>query len=194
MAARKKDINLLPKDETQGGFFGGLLKWALSAGRYIVIATELVVIGSFLGRFSLDRQVTDLDEAIAQKQAVLASYGDLEKNVRSAQHRLELIDQLDQTSLGVKTFADRIATFTPVDVKYDSVEFSEVTMTLKGTAFSEAGFRTLLATLREAQVFEQVQVRQASSAGSQGSGIDFEIGLVLKKVDEAKGEIDGVWL
>ena len=61
MAAPKKhEIELLPKEEWEKTSFGKFIKWTLNVGRYIVIATELIVILAFVSRFKLDRDLTDL--------------------------------------------------------------------------------------------------------------------------------------
>lgn len=173
MAAQKTTINLLPQDPFDASFVGKLLKWALSVGRYIVIGTELVVIGSFLTRFSLDRQVTDLNEAMAQKLAILASYGDLETEVRSIQNRLKLVKDLSDQSLGVGQVMQTIVALTPVDVAYTRLELSNEEVVLSGRAVSDAGFQTLLSTVRQEEGFTKIEVERASSEG--GAGIEFAI-------------------
>ena len=185
MAARKKKINLLPKDEFDRSFLGKFLKWALTVGRYIVIGTELVVIGSFLARFSLDRQVTDLNEAIAQKQAIIDSFGTLEADARSIQARLVVIGDVSEDQLKVAEFLDKTSSFTPVDVVYTVLGFSQDEVTLSGVAFSEAGFRTLLLELGEDESFEKVAVERVTSEGDQGGGIEFDIKLTLPASTQA---------
>lgn len=175
MPANKKSINLLPEDEFEASFVGKLLKWALTIGRYIVIGTELVVIGSFLARFSLDRQVTDLNEAIAQKQAVLNSYGDLEKQARSIQSRLTLIADLTGRQLKVASLIQEIQRFTPVNTVYTRMVLGQQKIDLNGVAFSEAGFRTLVNELNGNDRFEEVSLKQLSSSGKADLGIKFEI-------------------
>src|SRR5690554_2981690 len=88
-------INLLPKDPFFETVVGKTLKWALSAGRYIVIFTELIVILSFLARFTLDRQLTDVNSDIANNETIVASYGELEENFRRAQERTTQIKQIN---------------------------------------------------------------------------------------------------
>jgi hypothetical protein len=61
------EVNLLPKDPFLSTSLGKLLQWSLTVGRYLVIFTELIVVSSFAARFSLDRQVTDLNASILQK-------------------------------------------------------------------------------------------------------------------------------
>lgn len=174
MPAESKHINLLPPDPFEQSVIGKFLKWALSVGRYIVIGTELVVIGSFLTRFSLDRQVTDLNEAIAQKQAIIASYGDLEQRVRQLQAQLKVVGDLDEQLLNTEPIMNSIAGFTPLDVIYSDVNIQPDLVKLTGTAFSEAGFRTLLTRLRLQPEVRRIAVENMSS-GSLGSGIEFTV-------------------
>ena len=82
MAAPKSEIELLPQEGWEKGTLGKLLKWALTAGRYIVIVTELAVIMAFLSRFKFDRELTDLHEEIKQKQAVIQSAQSFETEFR----------------------------------------------------------------------------------------------------------------
>jgi len=200
MASRKNQINLLPKDEFEQSFWGKFLKWSLTVGRYIVIGTELVVIGSFLARFSLDRQVTDLNEAIAQKQAVIASYGDLEPEVRSIQKRLEVSEELIEQQLQTEEFLANTATFTPVDVAYNIMKFSKDEVVLSGVAFSEAGFRTLMVEVKSNESFSNVNLTRVSSEGDEGVGINFEIKMDLlqptttqaqAQTPNEQGDVDG---
>ena len=90
------EINLLPKDPFLESPLGKILQWALSAGRYLVIVTELVVVISFATRFSLDRRVTDLNSAIHQKQIIIQSYGDLEERVLTVQKKIDSFAQVEQ--------------------------------------------------------------------------------------------------
>ena len=74
-------------------FWGRFLKWSLTAGRYIIILTELVVIMAFMSRFKLDHDLSDLNDAILGKQALLEASSNTEKVLRLTQARLNLADQ-----------------------------------------------------------------------------------------------------
>src|SRR3989344_7706937 len=169
MPASNKHINLLPPDPFEESFLGKFLKWVLSVGRYIVIGTELVVIGSFLARFSLDRQVTDLNESIAQNQAIIASYGDLEQQLRQLQAQLKVVEELEGQTLNAGNFFSLVTQFTPVDVVYDNVEIKSDTIDLAGNAYSEAGFRTLLTRLRVLPQIKRISVPNMSSGTGSGN-------------------------
>lgn len=183
--AKEAAINLLPKDPFEDSFWGRFLKWALSVGRYIVVATELIVVLSFLSRFKLDRDLTDLNEAVALNQAVLESYRDLEKDYRLLAKRLETINQLQGESLsGVKKI-DELVGLTPVDVFFSRVTLNEKGIELTGTALSDRGLRTLLSKLKGEDRFERISVTSIVSGGSEGEGIAFR---VKAEVGKEKGK------
>jgi len=83
----KNGISLLPQKGLEGTL-GRLVDWLLSVGRYIIVFTELVVIGAFLSRFWLDRKNSDLSEEIRQEKAILESTAGFEEEFRLFQARL----------------------------------------------------------------------------------------------------------
>ncbi|NCN24447.1 MAG: hypothetical protein GW945_03125, partial [Candidatus Pacebacteria bacterium] len=91
------NINLVPRDPFYETAIGKTLRWALSAGRYIIIFTELIVIISFAARFTLDRQLTDLNSDIERKKSVILSYGTLESDIRTIQSKITDYTELEQT-------------------------------------------------------------------------------------------------
>ncbi|NCN50996.1 MAG: hypothetical protein GW925_00915, partial [Candidatus Pacebacteria bacterium] len=139
-------INLLPKDPFFATIPGRILKWALSAGRYIVIFTELVVIISFATRFTLDRQVTDLNQSISNKAAIISSYGQLENNFRIAQNKISSYEQLKQSNTIVETFAD-IKEIIPEGILLDDLVISNDTIIASGTTLSQTAFNLLINNL-----------------------------------------------
>src|SRR3990167_1085348 len=98
MAAPKEKalINLLPQEEFESSTFGRVLKWLLSSFRIMVIITELVVMTAFLSRFWLDAKTTDLNDSIKQKQAVIESQNNFEKEFRKTQNRLVIFKEVTE--------------------------------------------------------------------------------------------------
>lgn len=175
MPAQDSKINLLLTDPFESSFGGKFLKWALSVGRYIVIATELVVILSFLSRFKLDRDLTDLNEAAAEKEAVLAAYDQLETEYRALADRLELVKQLDQEGLGGKEDLDSLSQVTPIEVSFSNIKLAGDQLELAGRAASERGLAGLLKAMGSKGGFTNILVSQISSSGEKGPGIDFRL-------------------
>jgi len=183
MAARRKrkDINLLPKEKWEKGLVGKLLKWILNIGRYVVVFTELIVIGAFLYRFSLDRKITDLKEEMDQKKAVIVSYGDFEDNFRRLQLKINTIKSTNESKISSEEILSIISQMTPMDTIYDSINISLEEISLKGKTLSEIGLATLLAKAQKIDLFSEVALDSVSSSTEKSQEINFLMTLKLKE-------------
>lgn len=167
-------INLVPKDPFFATPIGKVLKWALSIGRYIVIFTELVVIISFVTRFSLDVQVTDLNEAINQKQVIIESYGDLESEVRAVQKKIDQYNQVAQQTNLADIFPE-LSQITPSDVKLDELSITPGTVSMQGVATTNASLNTFINNLQLAPNFREVVIDRIETGDSKEPGFHFSI-------------------
>ena len=158
-------INLYPEDPFYDSIAGKILKWAVAVGRHIIIATEIVVIGSFAARFILDRQLTDLNGVILQKQSQAESYGSLESDFRLAQQEIKdvggIIDQQ-----GKHKILDVLAQVTPPDISYEQLSFVDGRLVLRGSALSNAGLSLLLTGLQRRSEFSNITLGQIESGES----------------------------
>src|SRR3989339_1461002 len=87
----KRSINLLPRDDFEASTLGVILAWALVFGKWSVIITQLIVMGTFLWRFQLDRELTDLRRSVAKEVVVIKSYETAERDFVLAQKQLTQI-------------------------------------------------------------------------------------------------------
>ncbi|MCB9800986.1 MAG: PilN domain-containing protein [Pseudomonadales bacterium] len=188
-------INLLPKDPFFSTIPGRILKWALSAGRYVVIATELVVIVSFATRFTLDRQVTDLNDSIASKESIIKSYGELEQNFRTAQEKISSYQQIYQESNIVNTFAD-IREIIPDGIVLDNLVINTDTIIVSGQALTQTAFNLLVNNVQLSDKFHEVSVdRVESNDNSKDLGFTFSLRAktrIVEKKAEAKTNTEKV--
>ncbi len=168
------NINLLPQDPFFETIIGKTLKWALSIGRYIVIFTELVVIGSFATRFSLDRQVTDLNSSIAQKQSIIESYGDLEDRVRTAQTKIDSYQQIDQQKNIAEIFP-QLSSITPRDVKLTELIIKPTNVTLGGTTRSQNSLNLLINNIQLSPHFFNLSVDRIETSPDQINVLVFRL-------------------
>lgn len=65
----KYKINLLPEKETS--FIDKIVYFSLNYLRYIIVITQLVVIGVFFYRFQIDQRIIDLKESVDQKKEIV---------------------------------------------------------------------------------------------------------------------------
>jgi len=167
------EINLLPQDPFFETALGRTLRWALTAGRYLIIFTELVVIISFATRFSLDRQVTDLNTAILQKVNVIESYGDLEDKMRLVQSKLTEYTAIENQTNIIDVFAN-LTQVTPADVLLEKLAINPTNVIIIGSASSQNDFNLLINNLQLSPDFNNVTVDKVE-ASKISSGFDFRL-------------------
>ena len=172
-------INLVPKDPFFNTPFGKLLKWALSVGRYIVIFTELVVILSFITRFSLDRQVTDLNEKINQSKIIIESYGELETSIRSIQKQLDIYEQVSQET-NIADIFPVMSRITPRDVRLNELAIKQNEVVFSGQALSQSAFNTLVTNLELSPEFFEIYVSSIEGGDERNPGLKFSIRVTTK--------------
>ena len=175
-ANKKLDIaiNLVPQDPFFETVLGRFLKWALSVGRYIVIFTEMIVILSFASRFTLDRMVTDLNSTIHNKERVITSYGDLEKNFRFVQRQVEDYQQFKQESNLVDIFPI-LNDSVPDNVIFETLLVRSDAINFTGSALSQNALNVLVNNLQLSPYFTEVSVNKIESRGEKTAGFNFDI-------------------
>lgn len=171
-------INLAPRDPFYDSFIGKLTTWALSIGRYLVIFTELVVIVSFLSRFNLDRQVTDLNSEIVKQQRIIESYGELEQNVRNVQKQMDTYSQL-KSQKPIKEVFDALTLITPDGIKYQELNIQQENILLHAHADSRQALDRFILNLQASTFFTEVVSENISNKDSKTQGYDFQISAKL---------------
>lgn len=184
--AAQININLLPRDPFFSTILGKILRWALSAGRYIVIFTELVVIMSFLSRFTLDRQVTDLNGVIEKKRQIILSYGDLEDKFRTVQEKINQYQQTDQETNIVDTFT-HLSAVIPEGITLNELAIRPTNVTISGSTLSQTAFNLLINNMQLSSDFHNIHVSEIES-GDDDEGITFNIKADTKIVQKIQAK------
>lgn len=183
------DVNLIPKDPFFETAIGRSLKWTVSIGRYIVIFTQLVVIISFLTRFVLDRQVTDLNSAISQQKMAIESYGDLEKRFLFVQAQMTDIKQLQQEANLVEIFPLLNETI-PSNVILDELTIKPSEVVFSGIALSQTAFDILVRNVQLSPHFEEVSIGSIESRGEDLPGLMFDMQAKIVANNKSKESTD----
>ncbi|OGV93825.1 hypothetical protein A3B57_01465 [Microgenomates group bacterium RIFCSPLOWO2_01_FULL_47_10] len=180
MAAQKfVALNLLSKDAFSESFLGKSLLWALSIGRYVVVFTELVVILSFLSRFKLDRDLTDLTSQINQQVLVIESYGDLETRFRAMQNTLSFMREKQDES-AVLPAIDRVLRALPPDVKLKNISTTKERVTVSAVALSGQGFYQFVTALKSDKTLHDLKIASVGADEDTKSAIAFDLSITLK--------------
>lgn len=173
---RTSAINLLPKTEFEISFWGRFLKWALTAGRYIIILTEMIVIMAFLSRFKLDKDLLDLSDSISGKKNILEATYQIEVNFRSVQSRINLAKSILDISPNSTDLLGKLTTTVPSGLSLDSISLSmsDHTVALSASAISEQQLEQYLSALSADKTWKSVDVQDVSAAGN---NVKFSINL-----------------
>jgi Tfp pilus assembly protein PilN len=177
MAKLSASINLL---EDKNKTLELIIAWALTFGRALVIIVELVALGAFLYRFSLDNQLQDLRTKIKQEQAIVVYQKASEDKYRNLQERLSLISTVSKNStLQVKIFKDVIA-LAPSGFSFKTLDLATDKIHLEATANSVLALSSFTEKLKKYPLIESVSLDKIQNNTSD-STITIGITAILKK-------------
>jgi len=185
MAAQKSQIEFLPQEDWERSTLGKLLKWALNTGRYVVVFTELIVILALLSRFKLDRDLTDLNEQIAQYQAMIDASGEFENQFRFLQERVNQINTLEQERNTLNQVLFELSAITPVNVSLDLLNVTPDKVSLQAQALETNGIETLIANLEKHPSFSQIRLSELNSE-DKGQLINFNLNWETTSPEQGK--------
>lgn len=173
------EINLLPLEDLERAPLGKFLKWALTAGRYIVIITELIVLLAFLSRFKLDRDISDLSDDISRKKSIIAATASFENRVRRLQVRLKAIDDLGQSAPAPEKYLPFIASVLPQEAVVNRISIDQRGISLFGFVGSEGGIATLTQDLRKNSQVKDVSVEKVEQSPDGSNILSFVVSVTL---------------
>lgn len=98
-----------------------VIGFALTIGRVLIICTELVALGAFLYRFTLDQTLVGLHDTITQQEAVINLLRDNETKFRGVQDRLQTASILLTQSGELSTYLIDVESFAPSDMNIQNI-------------------------------------------------------------------------
>lgn len=169
-------------------FFDVFLKWALTAGRVIIIITEVIALSAFLYRFSLDRQIIDLHDTIKQKQTIINNFKANEDKFRNFQERISFASQFsDEGKTKIKMFKDIIGFATP-DIIFNSLLLSEDAIKIELRVRSLSPLSKFVNALRNYSPIKTISIDKIENKTSIGI-IAVTITATLKNSQISSGQI-----
>lgn len=181
MKSEKKSVNLLIFDEFEKSPLGKFLAWALTVGRYIVVLTELVVLGAFLFRFKLDADLAIIGEKIKSKQAVIESFGDLEDKVREIQQKLKIIKQVEGERVDGEKVLAEISKTTPTNVSFQKIDYDEGGIGCEGVSLTELEISKFINEMEKNPFFSGVFLETLGWGGAKKPQIEFTVKSQIAK-------------
>lgn len=176
MVKNSPSINLL---KSTSSFLDRFVNWALSAGRVVVIATEVIALFAFLYRFSLDRQLIDIHAKIRQEQTVLTYLKDNEITYRNLQNRLSLSAKFSKTGKEKVAILKDIVGFAETGLTFNNISLQEDRVRIEISGNSINSVSSFVKKLKSYSKTSSVVIEKIEDRPS-ASSINVSITVILK--------------
>lgn len=169
----KSRINLLPPhDESVAD---RAIYFALNYLRYILVLTQIVVIGVFFYRFRADQDIIDLKEELSQRQEIVDVSRPLVKEAQAIDNQVGIVKEVvDEQDIFIASLDYLLGIF-PADMKLDSLIIkTNGTIEMTGRTADTVLLKRMYDTLRRDNKYKSVEL---SSVNRTVSGFVFIIKL-----------------
>jgi hypothetical protein len=156
------NIDLLKSQGSSQKLLAKAIKWLLSAGRYLIIFVELVVLIAFLTRFFIDAQIVQTTEEIARRVPFVEGSKPTEVLIKKTQFQLSTIRQLRANSPEFDAIIQSIADQTPGGISLSKIIFESGTdktgLTIEGEATTNLELSNFVYGLKTNNSFSDVGI------------------------------------
>ncbi len=153
--------------------------WVMSAGRYVLVLVEIVVLAAFFTRFAMDRRRNDLDQSIKSKvENVLATDAMVRKEASYRMYQnfyaelREVTDSQKRNSAVVKDLLDNF----PEEFIFQSFSYNSRGVSFVFSANSYSDIAKYTSYLNSSGKYDDVMI----SLSRRGSASQIDPGLVLE--------------
>lgn len=150
-------INLLEKKEPD--LFDKLIFFGLNYLRYIIVITQLVVIGVFFYRFQIDQRIIDLKEGVEQKKEIIKIVLPLLNEATQIDKKTLIIDE---TLISQKKFNEMIDYFIasfPETITLTDMEIKNESIKITGDSTNAQHLQAFYTLLKKENRFKIVSLR-----------------------------------
>lgn len=159
-------LNLLKPQGEKQKIVANLLNWLLSAGRYIVIFIEIIVLSAFLLRFKLDYDIANIKEKIDEQIPFIQSLKSDETLIKKVQFQLNTIRNIKQEDPDFTIILKKVADQMPQNINVTNINMEKtgavITFKIIGTSQNEIGLATLILGLKEDKSLSNIDLASIS--------------------------------
>lgn len=174
-------LNLLYTQDTTPQLPLKFMRWLLSYGRFIAIFVEVIVIASFIARFKLDADLTNLKTKINNQVPILESLTNDENTIKVTQLKLTTLQQTYNSNPQWQKILSQLTNLMPIGVRLHSLnlDYSNQTTQFKLVAESNSSndLNLFLKGLKTSPQFNQVHL---DSISYNLGAISFSLSGVIK--------------
>ncbi|MFA6017324.1 MAG: PilN domain-containing protein [Patescibacteria group bacterium] len=171
-------INLLEKKDA--GLLDKLTFFGLNYLRYIIVITQLVVIGVFFYRFQIDQRIIDLKDGVEQKKEIVQIVLPLLNDAAKIDKKTAIIDD---ALLQQKIFSDMFNYFInlfPETITLTDMEIKDGSIKITGDAANAQHLQTFYTLLKKENKFKTVSLQNIKR-----TDIGYDFVLFLQKFSDS---------
>src|SRR3989344_9516047 len=135
--------------------------------RYILVITQIIVIGVFFYRFKIDQEMVDLQETVLQKKEIIQVSQPLIKEAKRSAFKLDQADLVINKQDTFITAIDYILSLFPESLFLTKVKVVKDTISLVGYTEDPQSIDNFLGRLKKEAKFKKVELKNIKK-GEQG--------------------------
>ena len=151
----KYKINLMPKKETP--LVEKVFYFALNYLRYIIVITQLVVIGVFFYRFQIDQKIIDLKEAVDQKKEIVNIVLPLLNEASRIDKKTTEIEKIIENQNSFSSMIAYLLSVFPETVTLTNLESNNYSLKITGVANNPKHLQSFYNLLKSQKKFNLVE-------------------------------------
>ncbi len=177
MPAQKTSINLLTAEIRPQGKWDRIYAWTANTAKYIIIVTELVVLGAIGFRFIIDGKIAAVEKNIEMQKQLLDARTSEEAQVRQLIAGLGSIKLMETSNYSLSSFYEQIQALIPPSVIVQSLSVDINSSSISGQVASYDTLLLLENNLKTSPILSNVSM---SANQSSGGSINFSVTFNLK--------------
>ncbi|MBI5127617.1 PilN domain-containing protein [Candidatus Roizmanbacteria bacterium] len=150
-------INLLPEKKTT--LLDKVMYFSLNYLRYIIVITQLVVIGVFFYRFQIDQRIIDLKESVDQKKEIVEIVLPLLQEASRIDKKSLEIDRIIKKQEKFDSMVKYLLSVFPETVTLTNLESLEDSLKITGNAVDAKQLQAFFALLKREGKFAGIEFK-----------------------------------
>ena len=157
-------INLLTKQELS--FLDKTLYFFLNYLRYILVLTQIVVIGVLFYRFRIDQNIIDLKDSLQQKKEIVEAVQPLLKEAEKVNDQTIAIRKIVNEQSVQSTAVQYLLSTFPQAATLEKLVITENSFNLEGTTIDSRELQLFYARLKQEQRFKTIDLANIKRGAS----------------------------
>lgn len=186
------NIDLLPK-QTLAPTSNEAVHWVLTVGRYLIIFTEIIALGTFLIGIYLSKQKNDLRDSVKSLEANVQTYQNCDPTDQTAfcedrflkvQNQINEVATLKDSQFQNNPVFTEFLKLLPTGINLDSLSLDKDTLTFSGTLPSEKELQTLITSFNNSTKITTLDI---TSVSKQDTGYKFAATAFVNRASFTSG-------